>query len=61
MQDCSESLVCTAIAEAWMSVENVINLRTVDKFFRYILYFSNLLIIRLNNADYTIANLVKIK
>ena len=32
MQNCSESLVWTAIAKAWMSVENVKKLRTVDKF-----------------------------
>ena len=53
MQYCSKTLDCTAISETWMSVENVKNLETVQKFEIFIFYFYNLLIIRLNSVDYT--------
>ena len=32
MQDCSETLDCTAITEKWMNEENVKNVRNSDKF-----------------------------
>ena len=51
MQGCCKD--CTAITERWMSVENVKNLGTAEKFDIYILPLY-LTIIRLNNVDYTI-------
>ena len=58
MQDCCETLICTALPETWMSGENVKNLGTAEKLDVYIyIYIShnrNLLIIRLNNVDYGI-------
>ena len=36
MQDCSETLVCAARTETWMSVENAKNLETAEKFEIYI-------------------------
>ena len=36
MQDCSETIVCTALVETWMSLENVKNLGTAVKLDIYI-------------------------
>ena len=49
--DCSETIVCTALAETWMSLEYVKNLGTAEKLDIYIFYHYNLLIVRLNNAS----------
>ena len=53
MQDSSETIVCTALVETWMGLENVKNLGTAEKLDIYILPL-NLLIVRLNNVDYAI-------
>ena len=37
MQDCSETIVCTALVVTWMNLENVKNLGTAEKLDIYIL------------------------
>ena len=37
MQDSSETIVCTALVETWMSIENVKNLGTAERLDIYIL------------------------
>ena len=37
MQDCSETIVCTALPVTWMSLDNVKNLGTAEKLDIYIL------------------------
>ena len=58
MQDCSDTLVCTAIIDIWTGVENVKNLGIAETFeiyiYIYIQHLSNLLIFLLNHLHYTI-------